>query len=228
MARRLAFARAGPLKPEWTAAAAPAPTPAQGGRGRSLRSLRARAHAVIERFGYLQLDTVSVAGARSHSIVLLSRLPHASPELGESLLEPGEPLFEYWGHEVSWMPIGLYPVMGWRRRRFHTHPWWGDLISGNRDVARSIMQRIRDDGPLRSSDLEGKSGKGWWDHKPAKSMAVALWSAGELATRERRSFQRTFDLPERVIPDQVRAAPEPPVDEALKMSIPANPISCSG
>ena len=28
---------------------------------------RAAAHAVIERFGYLQLDTVSVAGARSHA-----------------------------------------------------------------------------------------------------------------------------------------------------------------
>ena len=49
------------------------------------------------RFGYLQLDTVSIAGARSHAIVLLSRLEGFDHELAEALLRPREPLFEYWG-----------------------------------------------------------------------------------------------------------------------------------
>ena len=209
MARRLALARAGLLKPEWTE-----PAGARAGRGE--RALRRASHAAIERSGYLQLDTVSVAGARSHAIVLMSRLPRVTPDLAESLLAPGEPLFEYWGHEVCWMPLALYPVMGWRRRRFRRHPWWGDVIGAHPKLAEEILARVRDGGPLRSSDLEGKSGKGWWDHKPAKNVAVALWSAGDLAVRERRAFQRTFDLPERVIPDEWRAAPEPPLDDALE------------
>jgi uncharacterized protein len=215
MARRLALSRAGMLRPEWSA-------PSGGSAGGGVRSgageqaLRRAAHAVIDRFGYLQLDTVSVAGARSHAIVLMSRLPRFGPELGESLLKPGEPLFEYWGHEVCWLPFSLYPVMGWRRRRFRHHPWWGDVIGTHPQLAEEIIKRIRDDGPLKSSDLEGTSGKGWWDHKPAKNVAVALWSAGDLAVRERRAFQRTFDLPERVIPEGWRAAPEPPIDEALE------------
>jgi uncharacterized protein YcaQ len=40
-------------------------------------------------------------------------------------------------------------------------------------------------------------------------VATALWSSGELAIRERRNFQRTYDLAERVIPDSARAHPLP-------------------
>ena len=64
--RRLALARAGLLKPDWTGLPRRA-----AGRGRRAREA-ALAH--VRRFGYLQLDTVAVAGARSHALVLLSRL----------------------------------------------------------------------------------------------------------------------------------------------------------
>jgi hypothetical protein len=119
-ARRLALLRAGLLKPEWSGL--PRRAAGQGGRARRA------AHRIIQRFGYLQLDTVAVAGARSHAIVLLSRLEGFVPQVAEALLQPGEPLFEYWGHEASWLPIDLYPVMAFRREAFQTHPWWGDLI----------------------------------------------------------------------------------------------------
>ena len=136
--------------------------------------------------------------------------------LGEELLRPGEPLFEYWGHEASWIPIELYPAFEWRRREYRHHPWWGDLIGEHPEVARELMRRIRDEGPLRSIDLEGKGGSGWWQLKTAKKVATALWSAGELAIRERRAFQRTYDLTERVIPERWRKAPLA-YPEALKV-----------
>jgi uncharacterized protein YcaQ len=93
------------------------------------------------------------------------------------------------------------------------------VIGGHTELAAEIMKRVRDDGPLKSSDLEGTSGKGWWDHKPAKSVAVALWSTGQLAVKERRAFQRTFDLAERVIPEELRASPEPTIDAAVETLI---------
>ena len=46
----------------------------------------------------------------------------------------------------------------------------------------------------------------------AKRVAAALWSRGELAVRERRSFQRTYDLTERVIPEALRCKPLPTAD----------------
>ncbi len=198
-ARRLALARAGLLKPEWTGF----PRRAVGS---GLRARRA-AHAVIRRFGYLQLDTVSIAGARSHTIVLLSRLAGFDPALGEALLRPGEPLFEYWGHEASWMPLDLYPAFEFRRREFRHHPWWGDVVGEHPDVARRLRRRVREEGPLRSLEMEGRGSRGWWDLKLTKRIATALWSSGEWAIRERRRFQRTYDLAERVIPEDLRSRP---------------------
>jgi uncharacterized protein YcaQ len=195
-ARRLALARAGLLKPQWSAFPRRA-----SGRG---RRARAAAAAVIGRFGYLQLDTVSIAGARSHTIVLLSRLDGFDPALGEELLCPGAPLFEYWGHEASWIPLELYPALEFRRREFRHHPWWGDLVGKHPDIARGLLGRIRKEGPLRSVDMEGRGSSGWWNLKITKRVATALWSSGELAIRERRNFQRTYDLADRVIPETVR------------------------
>jgi uncharacterized protein YcaQ len=195
-ARRLSLARAGLLKPAWT------DMPSRAGKG--VRAAREAALAIIGRFGYLQLDTVSVTGARSHVLVLLSRLDGFDPSLGEELLAPGEPLFEYWGHEASWMPLELYPAFEFRRQEMRLHPWWGDVIGAHPDLAERIMRRIEDEGPLRSLDMEGKSGNGWWQLKEAKKVATALWSCGRLAIRERRSFQRSYDLTERVIPQELR------------------------
>lgn len=210
MARRLALARAGLLK--FTGSELPARAAGRGQRARRM------AHAVVEHFGYLQLDSVAVAGARSHSIVLASRLEGIDASLGETLLAPGEPLFEYWGHEACWLPMSLYPCFGFRRREFRVHPWWGDLLNQHRKLARGLLRRIEREGPLRSLDMEGRGGTGWWDLKLARRVTEALWSAGKVAVRERHNFQRSFDLVERVIPESARTVKisvEDSLDELL-------------
>jgi uncharacterized protein YcaQ len=198
-ARRLALARAGLLTSDPTGL----PRRARGSGPTAFLA----AEAVVRRFGYLQLDTVSVAGARSHAIVLLSRLEGLDAAVGERLLRRGAPLFEYWGHEASWIPLALYPAFEFRRREFRSHPWWGDLVGKHPQVATELLRRIRDAGPLRSTEMEGRGGKGWWDLGVMKRVAAALWSSGELAIRERSNFQRTYDLTERVIPEPLRRRP---------------------
>ncbi len=196
-ARRLALVRGGLLRPDLTGLPARA-----AGRGRRARQ---RCHAVIDRFGFLQLDSVAVCGARTHGIVLASRLASLSTDLVETLLAPGEPLFEYWGHEASWLPLSLYPVFGFRRHEYRVHPWWGDMLKTHHKLAREIMARVAAEGPLRSIDLDGERLDTTWGGKLATRVAEALWSAGELAVSERQAFQRRFDLTERVIPAALRA-----------------------
>ena len=136
-----------------------------------------------------------MSGARTHCIVLASRLPGLDAALAETLLAPGAPLFEYWGHEACWLPLSLYPCFAWRRKQSRVHPWWGDVLREHRRLARSIVKRIECEGALRSLDLESRS----------RRVAESLWIVGRLAIRERRSFQRSFDLVERVIPTEVRS-----------------------
>jgi len=192
-ARRLALARAGLLKPEWTGLPRRA-----AGRGRRARTAALK---IIRRFGYLQLDTISIAGTRSHVIVLLSRLEGFDPSLGEELLRPGEPLFEYWGHEASWIPLELYPLFGFRRREFRAHPWWGDLLDTHSRAAARLLRQVREEGPLRALEMEGRGSRGWWDLGTVRRVAAALWSRGDLAIRERINFHRVYDITERVIPE---------------------------
>ena len=196
-ARRLALARAGLLRPEWTGM----PKRARG-RGPSARRA---CHEIIRRFGYLQLDSIGIAGARTQGLVLMSRLDGLDPLLAEELLRPGEPLFEYLGHEACWQPMEDWPLFEFRRRELREVPRWGVFVAEHRDVAKEILRRIECEGPLRSLDFDsGRFGTNW-QLKTATFVASGLWGTGELAIQERRAFQRVYDLPERVIPDDVRS-----------------------
>ena len=197
-ARRLALVRAGLLR-----------APRHAGPHRDA------AHAVIERFGYLQLDTISIAGARSHTLVLMSRLAGMDPSLGEELLVPGAPLFEYWGHEACWMPLAMWPLFEFRREAYRNHPRHAEERRERREAVDALLRRARDVGPFRSMDLGGTSGGGWWNEKHPKRVAEMLWRTGDLAIRERRGFQRTYDLVERVIPADVRNR-RVPVEDAYR------------
>jgi uncharacterized protein YcaQ len=174
------------------------------GATRLAASPRDAAHAHVDRFGYLQLDSVSVAGARSHALVLLARIDGLIPRVADDLLVPGAPIFEYWGHEACWMPLALWPAFEFRRAAYRKHERWATFRRENRRVVRDVRRRA-EQGAFRSSDLGGTRSGTWWQWKPAKVAAEWLWRTGDLAIRDRRGFQRTYDLAERVIPDDVRA-----------------------
>ncbi len=163
----------------------------------------APATKIVRRFGYLQLDSIGVTGARTQGLVLMSRLDGLDPSLAEDLLQPGEPLFEYLGHEACWQPMEDWPLFDFRRRELRDAPRWGEFVAEHRDVAAEILRRIESEGPLRSLDFESGRFGGTWQLKTATFVASALWGTGELAIRERRSFQRVYDLVERVIPGDV-------------------------
>src|SRR5262245_28152836 len=68
------------------------------------------------------------------------------------------------------------------------------------------MRRVDDECPIRSIHLQReRESNAWWDTKLTKRIAEALWSAGRLAIRQRTTFQRSYDLVERVIPSAILA-----------------------
>jgi len=84
------------------------------------------------------------------------------------------------------------------------------------DLVEPVLGRIREEGPLASRDFEGQGGGGMWNWKPAKMVLEALWDRGVLVIAGRRSFQRSYDLAERVIPREWLEAPVPSEDETLR------------
>ncbi len=163
----------------------------------------------MARLGYLQLDTIPISGARSHGLVLASRLPGYRTGDAESLLGSSENLFEYWGHEVSWLPLALYGAMEFRRQNFRQDNWWQDIAKNHPEWITEVLRRIEAEGPLSSRDFASDISDGTWYGRPPRRVLAALWSSGELAVRDRVGFERHFDLTERVIPKSApKAMPE--------------------
>ena len=81
---------------------------------------------VVRDLGCLQLDPIS-AIARSHLLVLWSRLGVYDPADLDRLLYEDCQLFEYWAHVASIVLTEEYPVHHWRMRNYVStdfgNPW---------------------------------------------------------------------------------------------------------
>jgi uncharacterized protein YcaQ len=90
--------------------------------------------------------------------------------------------------------------------------------SERRGEAMALLDRIRAEGPLAASDFESHKGQsGWWEWSDTKRALEWLFWAGHITTATRRgSFERVYDLPERVIPADVLARTTPTDADAYR------------
>jgi uncharacterized protein YcaQ len=187
---------------------------AQGFATRARRGTTAELESAIGGLSAVQLDSISTV-ERSHRIALAGRVGAYDEKAVTRLLRSGR-VIEYWAHEACLMPALDWPLLRWRMHRYRVHPWFGDIMGNNPGLAEQVLETVREQGPLGSRDFEGQGRGGMWNWKPAKQMLEALFSAGELAIAGRvNGFQRAYDLPERVLPPEVLAAPVPTEDEAI-------------
>lgn len=177
----------------------------------------------IERLGVVQIDSVNVV-SRTHYLPFFSRLGAYPRELLEEVAWARKrPLFEYWAHEASLLPLAQQPLLRWRMQDAHdgVGVWKGiaRFLRERRDFVDRVLDEIRDRGPLAASELEmGHKGEGgWWGWSEAKRAVEALFWTGELTTATRRgTFERVYGLPERVLPKAVLDAPTPPRADAQR------------
>ena len=81
-----------------------------------------------------------------------------------------------------------------------------------------MLNRIRNEGPRAASDFGGKARPvGWWEWSDTKQALEWLFWAGHITTATRRgSFERVYDLTERVIPAEILALPTPDEKDAQR------------
>ena len=177
----------------------------------------AQLRSTVARLGLHQIDSVNVL-VRAHYLPAFSRLGAYDRGLIErDAWGPARDrrLFEYWAHEASLLPLEMHPLLRWRMASAERGEiGWGSLRAyavERRPEAEKILARIRAEGPLAASDFEeGRGRSGWWEWGDTKRALEWLFWAGLITTATRRpSFERVYDLTERVIPDAILALPTP-------------------
>jgi len=180
---------------------------------------RRHARRAFRRVGPVQLDSVNVV-ARAHELTLFARLGHYDRGLPWRMQQTGD-LFEYWGHEASLLPVELQPLLRWRMARAHEFAW-GGLIRLRTDqpgYVEAIFDEVREQGPLAAGELTEPGGRTgpWWGWNQGKQALEFLFWSGRLAARRRYpSFERVYDLPERLLPATVMAQPTPSEADAQR------------
>ena len=177
--------------------------------------------AMTARLGLLQIDSVNVF-ARAHCMPGFSRLGRYDPGLIDTAATARRgTLFEYWGHEASFIRRELQPALRWRMARAEAGQglWSGTSKFGaeRRPFIDSILAEVAARGPLTVGDLEdgGKAHGSWWGWSDGKRALEWLFWAGKLTSAGRRGFARIYDLPERVMPD-ILALPTPTPADAQR------------
>ena len=179
---------------------------------------------LVERLGVVQIDSVNVL-VRTHYLPAFSRLgPYDRTLLEDAAWGRGRrSLFEYWGHEASFLPVRRQPLFRWRMDRARAGETWNGLARfarERRDYIDAVLVRIEREGPLTGGDLaEGRGRTGWWTWSDGKRALEWLFWAGLVTTRTRRGFERVYDLPERVLPREILNAPTPIEDDAHRSLI---------
>jgi uncharacterized protein YcaQ len=169
---------------------------------------------LVERLGYLQLDPTTIV-ARSHLLVLWSRLGNFDPRWVDRLLEDDRLLFEYWTHAAAIVPASDFVFHQHSMRQFATpRPGWGPAIwkwlRENPQLQREVLRRVREDGPVGLDAFEGRGRSGWTEttRTPGRNvdqMLSILWLQGKVAVTRRKSGRRVWDLAERHYGERLRA-----------------------
>ncbi|MFE5680120.1 winged helix-turn-helix domain-containing protein [Streptomyces erythrochromogenes] len=162
---------------------------------------RGGVRGVLRHLGAVQLDTISVL-ARSHELIPYARLGAVGRDAVEKAYWTDRHAFEYWSHAACILPIEEWPHFAFRRRanRARGHRW--HILEDKQQSTRAVLDRLRADGPLTSTELGGaKNGGEWFEWSETKIAVEWLLDTGEVVCSERRGWKRVYDLPERAVPD---------------------------
>ena len=158
---------------------------------------------VIERLGSLQFDPLDVIG-RNHDLVLAARIEGYRRAWTDDLLYGSRTLYETYNKGLSIVPtreLPWYRVAWDLSRAEHT----GAAFDEHAPLVEELLDRIREDGPLSSTDVAPRAAIDWYWRPTNQVRAIleALAEAGILGLVRREGNRRVYDLAERLFPAEL-------------------------
>ena len=176
---------------------------------RSLPPEPASVMRVLDRLGSLQFDPIDVAG-RNHDLVLLARIAGYERAWTDRLLYEDRALFEAYNKGLSLLPSAELPWyrLSWDRFR---EGYGRETFEKHAPLVEELLERIRGDGPLSSTDVEPRAAIDWYWRPTNQVRAIleALAQAGILGLARREGNRRVYDLMERLLPADLLAQRRP-------------------
>jgi hypothetical protein len=161
----------------------------------------------------VQLDPLQ-ATARSHDLVLHSRVLGYKPQYLDQVMYKERAFFDYGG----WLAV--YPMSElpyWRlhmEKRSHTKRVENFSFT-HPGIFEHVREELRRRGPLGNRNLDGNPVG--WNYRGRKDTSLALfdmWLSGELMIHHRENFARVYDFRTNVAPSEYDyAAPETEAEE---------------
>ncbi|MBN8889459.1 MAG: YcaQ family DNA glycosylase [Rhodospirillales bacterium] len=188
---------------------------AQGyGAARPAAVRRQHLVGLAQRLGMFQIDSVNVL-ARAHLMPAFSRLgPYDLALFEQAAWGRRRAWFEYWGHEASLLPVACWPLLRWRMEAAASGAANGGETARfgaeNPGFIAECLAELRDRGALAAAELTraGSARGKWWGWSDGKrAMEYLFWTGQVTVSHRRGAFERVYDLPERVLPPDIVAAP---------------------
>ena len=138
----------------------------------------------------VQVDPLNVV-ARSHDIVLYSRVMEYQPEQLDGLLHRDRACFD-WGGTVAIHPVDELPYWRVAMARKAAEPRRVAFAAEHAAALDGVRDALRRSGPLASRDFGGPRSTQWTyrSGKVAGQALYHLWLTGEVMTHSRRGFER--------------------------------------
>ena len=155
----------------------------------------------IEHLGYIQIDTISVI-QRAHHHVLWTRVPDYQPEFLQQLTAERK-IHDYWAHAASFLPMRDYRFSLIRKKEVEKSD--GHWFKKDPKLMRFVLQQFKKRGALMSRDFEKSDFQSnhAWNRHPINQAIMNLYMSGKLMITGRKKFQKIYDLPERIIANNV-------------------------
>lgn len=162
---------------------------------------------VLATLALLQLDYVNVL-MPAHFLIPWSRLGAYDRARFAKYLYRSRECTEQWAHEASIVPVSAWPLLEHRRRSHAMHKSSPLRHLRNRNAyLDAALRQVEQYGALTANDLPPVPGPrrkpGDWHRSIPRSALDYHFATGALVVSDRLpNFQRVYDLPSRIIPQQ--------------------------